>query len=69
MNVNIEAERVRGQMTKEELSAKLGISSKTYSNYVKGDTPIPSDVLVNMARLFNCRTDYLLGLDTGQTSA
>lgn len=55
-------------MTKEELSAKLGISSKTYSNYVKGDTPIPSNVLINMARLFNCRTDYLLGLDTSQTS-
>lgn len=64
MKVNIEAERVRGQMTKEELSARLGITSKTYSNYVKGNTPIPSDVLVSMARLFKCKTDYLLGLDT-----
>lgn len=69
MNVNIEAERVRLQLTKEEISAKLGVASKTYTNYVRGDTPIPSDVLIKMARLFRCTADYLLGLDTGQDSA
>ena len=69
MNVNIEAERVRLQLTKEELSARLGIASKTYTNYVRGNTPIPSDVLINMALLFRCNTDYLLGLDTSQNSA
>lgn len=63
MNVNIEAERVRQQFTKEEISAKLGVASKTYTNYVRGDTPIPSDVLIKMASLFHCSTDYLLGLD------
>lgn len=63
MNVNIEAERVRMQLTKEELAAKLGIASKTYTNYVRGDTAIPSDVLINMALLFRCKTDYLLGLE------
>lgn len=68
MNVNIEAERARLQLTKEEISAKLGVASKTYTNYVRGDTPIPSDVLVKMAHLFRCKTDYLLGLDTGQDS-
>lgn len=62
LNVNIEVERVRKQFTKEELSAKLGIASKTYTNYVRGDTPIPSDVLIEMASIFHCTTDYLLGL-------
>ncbi len=69
MNVNIEAERARSQMTKEAVAAKIGITQKTYSNYVKGATPIPSDVLVKMANLFHCTTDYLLGRDTGQNSA
>ena len=69
MNVNIEAERVRLQLTKEEISAKLGVASKTYMNYVRGNTPIPSDVLIKMAHLFHCRTDYLLGLDAAQDSA
>lgn len=69
MNVNIEAERVRKQMTKEELSSQLGIAPRTYSNYIKGNTPIPSDVLLEMANFFRCTTDYLLGLDAGQDSA
>lgn len=61
--VNLEAERARLGLTKEALSAKLRISSKTYLSYVRGDTPIPSDVLERMAGLFKCSTDYLLGLD------
>lgn len=67
--LNVEAERARSQLTKEELSSRLGITSKTYLNYVREETPIPSDVLIKMAQLFRCRTDYLLGLDTGQSSA
>ncbi len=63
MNTSIEAERARLQLTQEELAKKLGISSKTYSNYVKGINPIPSDVLLHMARIFHCSTDYLLGFD------
>lgn len=62
MNLNIEAERARMQLTKEALSEKLGITSKTYLSYVRGDTPIPSDVLLEMSSMFNCSTDYLLGL-------
>lgn len=62
MRVNIEAERGRLQMTKKELSKILGITSKTYLHYVRGFTPIPSDILVKMAELFGCSVDYLLGL-------
>lgn len=61
IRANIEAERGRRQMTKEGLSKELGITSRTYWNYVTG-SPIPSDKLVAMARLFRCSTDYLLGL-------
>ena len=62
-NVNIEVERVRHQLNKEELSKKLGITSRTYANYVRGERPIPSDVLIKMALMFHCTADYLLGLD------
>ena len=60
---NIEAERVRHRYTKAKLARELGITGKTYSAYVNELSPIPSDVLLRMAKLFNCRTDYLLGLD------
>lgn len=62
MRMNIEAERARAGMTKNELSEKLGISQKTYVKYVNG-SPISSDVLEKMAELFNCSIDYLLGID------
>ena len=57
---NIEAERGWVQMSKEGLSRALGITSRTYWNYIAGG-PIPSDKLVKMADIFGCTTDYLLG--------
>ena len=60
MKVNIEAERARNNLTKQSISAKLGISSKTYWNYINGYTPIPSDVLLSLSDMFHCSTDYLL---------
>lgn len=57
---NIEAERGRNNLSKEELSRKLGITSRTYRNYLEGGS-IPSDKLLMMAAMFNCSTDYLLG--------
>ncbi len=65
---NIEAERGRKQMSKEALSRELNITSRTYWNYLAGG-PIPSDKLVHMARLFECSTDYLLGLTDRRTPA
>ena len=63
---NIEAERGRKQLSKEALSRELGITSRTYWNYISGK-PIPSDKLIHMARLYGCSTDYLLGLTEQRT--
>lgn len=68
MKANIEAERGRLQLSKEAMSKELGITSKTYLSYVRGTTPIPSDVLIKMAKRFGCTTDYLLGLQTDNAS-
>ena len=43
MLTNIEAERARLQLTKEDISRELGITSKTYLAYIRGK-PIPSNV-------------------------
>lgn len=68
IRANIEAERGRSQMSKEALSRELGITSRTYWNYLAGG-PIPSDKLLHMAKLFECSTDYLLGLTDKRTPA
>lgn len=62
MLVNLEAERGRLQMTKADVARVLGVSAKTYSSYTTEKTPIPSDSLRTLAKLFGCRVDYLLGL-------
>ncbi len=60
---NIEAERGRKGLSKTSVAKVLNISLTTYSNYVKEEWPIPSDVLIKAAQLFGCTVDYLLGLD------
>ena len=60
MKANVEAERVRMQLTKAEAAARLCVSAKTYGEYIREKRPIPSYVLVRMSRLFGCSTDYLL---------
>lgn len=65
MLVNIEAERVRKQLTKEKLASKLGISVKTYYNWINEDVDIPSKKLSYMSRIFGTTMDYLLEGATG----
>jgi len=64
---NIEAERGRLGLSKEGISKKLGITSKTYNGYIAGN-PIPSNILVSMADMFECRVDYLLGLTSDRSA-
>lgn len=60
MRVNIEAERVRNRLSKEELSKKLGVSLKTYYNWVNEETDIPGKKLMEMASLFGVSMEYLM---------
>ena len=60
MYPNIEAERVRKGMSKEELAEKLDISLKTYYNWLNGLTAIPSTALKKMSTIFGVEIGYLL---------
>lgn len=60
MRLNIEAERARKRLTKEELARKLGISVRTYYNWINGETDIPGSALLKMAKMFNVSIEYLL---------
>ncbi len=61
---NIEAERVRLRMSRAYLAELLGVSLRTYSNWMNGVRDIPSSALIKMAKLFCCSTDYLLDVQT-----
>lgn len=59
---NIEAERVRKGMTQEQIAWKLGVSRKTYCNWISEKMSIPSSRLIQMAQLFSVSVDYLLSI-------
>jgi transcriptional regulator with XRE-family HTH domain len=57
---NIEAERIRANLTQEEFAKELGIERKSYYTWlVHGDIPTP--ILLQMSKIFDCSIDYLLG--------
>ena len=58
-----EAERARNGMSKEELATQIGISVKTYYNWLNGVNPIPSTALIKMSDIFGVTIDYLLNRD------
>lgn len=62
---NIEAERVRKGFTKEELTRKIGISLKTYYNWINEETDVPSSALIKMSEIFKVEIGYLLEGATG----
>lgn len=68
VRTNIEAERGRLQMTKTDMCNFLGITLKTYNGYIRG-AMIPSTVLEQLRNVTGKPIDYLLGLDTGRSSA
>ena len=57
---NIEAERVRHNISQEDLSQKIGFERKSYYNWLVNGK-IPGNILVKLADFFDCSTDYLLG--------
>lgn len=59
---NIFIEMKRKHINGMQLSKELGISRKTLSNWISGRTEIKGSALVQMAEIFHCSTDYLLGL-------
>ena len=59
---NVEAERARLGLSKDDFAKKIGIATKTYYNWINGVNPIPSDTLISLSVICNVDIDYLLGL-------
>ncbi len=60
---NIDAERARSGMTRVDLANKLGVSYSTMKSWMSGRTEIPCSKLIEMSKMFNVTTDYLLGVN------
>jgi transcriptional regulator with XRE-family HTH domain len=54
--------RERRELSREEISKKLGIAYSTFSKYETGKREPDYEILKKMAILFGVSSDYLLGL-------
>lgn len=58
----VTAERERLGMKQAELAREIGVSKQMINAIEKGMRDPSEKILVRMATLFDCTTDYLLGL-------
>lgn len=58
---NIEAERVKANMTKTRLAQEIGVHPSTLSDWQTGRAKIPASKIVALSKLFGVTADYLLG--------
>lgn len=58
----IESLRVDNDKTQMEIAEYLNCKREVYRRYEKGYREIPVWAVIKLAQLYNCSTDYLLGL-------
>ena len=49
-------------LLQKDLAKILNCTQVCYSNYEMGKRDLPTEVLIQLARFYHTRTDYLLGL-------
>ena len=49
-------------LTQKEIAEYLHIKQNTYSQYENGQSQIPIDFLISLAKYYNTSTDYILSL-------
>lgn len=64
----IEAERIKRNISKDEFSQLLGVTRRTVTNWQNGRTELPISKLIKLSNMWNCSTDYLLGLTSDKTA-
>ena len=57
-----EALRKERDLSQEYVSDLLGVSKRTYQRYTVDQSSLEVGKLIALARLYDCSTDYLLGL-------
>lgn len=60
---NIEAERIKRQISRDDFAKLLSVSRKTVNNWQNGRTEMPLSKLLLLSKTWGVSLDYLLGLD------
>lgn len=60
MRLNMKVERVKHNLTQEELSKQIGVHKNVISRWETGDTEPTSSNLIALCNLYGCSPEYLL---------
>ena len=60
----IKAQRVKRKMSQKQLADRLALTQSTISSYESEQTLPSKEILYQLAVIFDCTTDYLLGLNS-----
>ena len=63
----MQEQRLALRLSQKEVAANLGVSSSVISNYESGERTPSVEMLMALARLYGCSTDYLLGFSKEPT--
>lgn len=67
MGHRLKIERTKSKLTQRQVAERLGITEVTVSSYEREEYMPPGDVLIKLATIYGCTTDYLYGLDRERT--
>ena len=59
---NMRSERARAGLSSSQVAEKVGVSKHTILNWEANRTVPDGDKLIELAKLYGCSPDYLLGL-------
>lgn len=54
--------REDNDLTQKQVAEYLGMKQPQYYRYEQGFRDIPSDILIELAKLYKTTTDYILGI-------
>ena len=69
LGARIKAQRIRCEMTQEELAEVMCIPKSTISAYENDKVDIKSSVIVELAKALETDANYLLGMENPEESA
>ena len=62
MRLRIRDLREDADLTQRQVADELMCDQSLYSKYERGERPLPLEMAVKLARLYNTSLDYLVGL-------
>ena len=62
MYIRLRNLREESKLTQKEVSQYLSCDQSLYSKYERGIREVPVSMVIQLAKLYNTSTDYILGL-------